>query len=87
MGDFIEPRQGYTRAGNPMAIAGFACALGGIIPFIGVLAAICGIVFSAIGLKRSSTVGNGRGLSIAGLIIGILLSIPGLIVMLSNLNR
>jgi hypothetical protein len=55
-----------------MALAGFICALCGIIPFVGLILAILGVVFSALGLKQSSVTGNGRGLAIAGLAIGCL---------------
>jgi hypothetical protein len=85
MSNVIMPQQGHTRSGNPMALAGFICSLCGIIPFIGLLAAICGIVFSSLGLAKSRVVGNGKGLSIAGLIIGIVLTLPAIILLFARL--
>ncbi len=70
-----------------MAVAGFICSLCGIIPWLGLLAAICGIVFSSLGLAKSRTVGNGRGMSIAGVVIGIVLVLPALIILIAALGR
>lgn len=46
-----------------MAIAGFVCSF--LIPLLG-------LIFSGIGLKTANKTGNGRGLSIAGIVISIL---------------
>jgi hypothetical protein len=86
MSDTIQPQQGYTRAGNPMAVAGFVCSLCGLIPWLGLIAAVCGIVFSALGLSKAKTTGNGKGLAIAGLIIGIVLTLPALIIIIAALS-
>ena len=47
---------------NGMAIAGFVCSF--LIPLLG-------LIFGAIGLKTANKTGNGRGLSIAGIVISI----------------
>lgn len=47
---------------NGMAIAGFVCSF--LIPLLG-------LIFGGIGLKTANKTGNGRGLSIAGIIISI----------------
>jgi flagellar motor component MotA len=48
-----------------------AAALCGILPIFGLICAILGIVFSALGMRRANETGNGKGLAIAGLVIGI----------------
>ncbi|MCI5791402.1 MAG: hypothetical protein MR239_05925 [Clostridiales bacterium] len=48
---------------NGMAIAGFVCSF--LIPLLG-------LIFGAIGLKTANNIGNGRGLSIAAIVISIL---------------
>jgi cobalamin biosynthesis Mg chelatase CobN len=61
------------------AIVGFVSSLVGLI-VLAVPLGIVAIIFSAIGLKKTSTSGKkGRGLAIAGLIIGIIDVIFGLI--------
>lgn len=47
---------------NGMAIAGFVCSF--LIPLLG-------LIFGGIGLKTANKTGNGRGLSIAGIVISI----------------
>jgi hypothetical protein len=74
MSQVIQPRQGHSPSsgsGNGLATAGFVCALCGLIPFVGLVMAILGIVLSSLGLREAGRSGNGRGLAIAGLIIGI----------------
>lgn len=48
---------------NGMAIAGFVCSF--LIPLLG-------LIFGGIGLKTANNIGNGRGLSIAAIVISIL---------------
>lgn len=60
---------------NGFAIAGFVCSLVGLV-FIPILFGIFGIVFSAVALgqiKKNKDTMKGRGLAIAGLVIGILI--------------
>ncbi len=88
MAEVIMPRQGQEPGrgtGNGFALAGFICALCGILPFIGFIAAILGIIFSVLGLKQLSVTGNGRGLAIAGLAIGIVFISGGFIFLMARL--
>jgi hypothetical protein len=59
-----------------MAIAGFVCSVLGIllllVPPLAIVLSILGIVFSSIGLRQTRNGKRGRGLAIAGLVIGIL---------------
>jgi hypothetical protein len=58
---------------NPLAIAGFVCGLLGLTPFwVGCALCILAIVFSSIGMSKASSLGGvGKGLAIAGLVLGI----------------
>jgi hypothetical protein len=89
MSNVVGPQQNYrgggSGGGNPFAVAGFVCALVGLVPFVGLVSTILAIIFSAIGLKRASLSGVGRGLAIAGLVIGIVLCLPALFLLIGAL--
>ncbi len=81
---FAEP-QGR----NGIAVAALVCGIIGMliawIPFItfgGLVLAILGLVFGIIGLRRSNTVGKGRGQAITGIVtgsIGLALAVLGIV--------
>ena len=59
---------------NGMALAGFICSLAGLLIF-GVVLGLLGIIFSAIGLgkiAKDSSKWKGKGMAIAGLIVGVI---------------
>ncbi len=57
---------------NGLAIAGFVCSIVGLLFSLWFVLAILGIIFSAIALKKIKKTGQGgRGLAVAGLVIGI----------------
>lgn len=62
---------------NGMAITGFVLSLAGLIPYLGALLAIGGMVFSLIGMSQTKRTGEGgRGLAIAGVCIsGVILAL------------
>ncbi len=72
--------QGETALGNGMAIAGFVCGVVSL--FVGaIILGPLAVVFSAIGLSKSSREGRPlKGLAIAGLILGVVATIAGLII-------
>lgn len=43
-----------------------------VIPVIALVLAIVGIIFGAAGMKEAKTTGNGRGLAVAGFVLGII---------------
>ena len=49
------------------------------VPFIGVLLGILAVVFGYAGMKRAEATGGGRGLAIAGLVLGIVAAAFGLL--------
>ncbi len=58
---------------NGMALAGFICSLAGLFIF-GVVLGVLGIIFSAIGLgkiAKDSSRWKGKGMAIAGLVVGV----------------
>jgi hypothetical protein len=58
---------------NGMALAGFICSLVGLFIF-GVVLGVLGIIFSAIGLgkiAKDSSRWKGKGMAIAGLVVGV----------------
>lgn len=64
-------------ATNPMATAGLVLSLIGlplcwipVVNFLGVLVSVVGIVLATVGLVRSRTARTGKGLSIAGVVLG-----------------
>ena len=58
---------------NGMAIGGFVCSLVGLLLCCGGIVSIIGLVLSIIGLSKSKQMnGSGKGLAIAGIIIGAL---------------
>ena len=74
----------YGSRSNGLAIAGLIVSAGGWI-VLGVIASIAGIILSAFGLaraKQAEAAGNpnsGRGIAMAGLIIGIVMTALGIL--------
>lgn len=63
---------------NTMAIVALICGIlgivGGFIPvvcYLTLVLAILGIVFGAKGMKKAKETGDGKGLAVAGLVLGI----------------
>ncbi len=78
------------RPGNGFAVAamvlGIVGAAFGLIPLLALIALACGVlglIFGFIGIGRAKTVGSGKGMAVAGLVLGIVavvLSIVGFVI-------
>jgi hypothetical protein len=56
---------------NALAVAGFVCSIVGVCPLPAFIPSVLGIIFSAVGLSQIKKTGEeGRGLAIAGILIG-----------------
>ena len=79
--------QAPTNGANGLATAGFVLGLLGllgswipVISIVGILLGVIGVVLAGVGLARSKEVGVGKGLAIAGLILGALAVVIAIIV-------
>lgn len=73
------------RRNNPLAIASLVCGCCGIIPFIGFIAAVVGVVLGAVARHQTSRSGGtegGQGLALAGIIVGSIFIVVGLAVII-----
>jgi hypothetical protein len=62
-----------ARSTNGMAVASLVCACAGIIPFLFGIPAILGVIFGFVArgqIKNSNNTQGGRGLALAGIIVG-----------------
>jgi Domain of unknown function (DUF4190) len=76
---YYPPMAGYYDRPNHVATIGFICGLLGLFPFwIGFLLCIAAIVCSSFGLQQAAQLPGqrGRGLAIAGLVLGIVFIVP-----------
>ena len=87
------PQPGPARAGNGLATAGFVLGLlgllGSFIPLLNIgaiLLGVVGAVLAAVGLARANQVGAGKGLAIAGLILGVLAVIISILINVAFAN-
>lgn len=74
------------KKGNAFSIVALVCGLlaviGAFIPFVTYgawIVGVLGIVFGALGMKRSKETNTGHGLAVAGLVLGIIGTIIGFI--------
>jgi len=70
------------RRTSGMAVAALVCSLCGIIPFLGLLMALLGIIFGGVGIAQTGKDPylGGRGMAIAGLVLGIVFLIGWIII-------
>ena len=71
---------------NPLAIASLVCACAGIIPFLGIVGVILGVIFGFVAkgqIKRTGGVQEGSGLATAGIIISFVITAVWIILLAS----
>ncbi len=71
---------------NGFAIAGFVVSLCSLIINFGGIVGLVGTILSGVGLLQVKTKGKGKGLAIAGLIIGIISIVYGVYSIVTTLN-
>lgn len=74
------------RQSNGLAIASLVCAIVGILVF-GIVLGPLAVIFGAVGLSRANRGASGKGLAIAGIVVGsvvTVLSIIAIAVLTSN---
>ena len=63
---------------NGLAVASFVCGLLGLVPlWIGFVLCVLAVIFGVLGLQRANVaMGKGRGLAIAGIVLGLVFVLP-----------
>lgn len=82
----MTPAQATAQQSNGMAVAslvlGIVAVVSGIIPFLFVLGPVLGvlaIIFGFIGIGKANQTGVGKGMAIAGLVLGIVGTVLGIL--------
>jgi hypothetical protein len=66
-----SPRNGIAAAATVLGITGAALSWLPFVFVVGVIAAVLGIVFGLVGLRRARRAGHGRALAMTGLVTGV----------------
>ena len=66
------------QSSNGLAVAGFVVSLCSLLINFGGIVGLVGTILSAVGLSKVKTTGKGKGMAIAGLIIGIISIVYGI---------
>lgn len=81
------PMMPPPQRGNGLAVAGFVLGLLGllgswipVVNFFAIALAVIGVILAAVGLAKSRTSGSGKGLAIAGLVLGVLAVVLAVVV-------
>ncbi len=68
---------------NGLGVGGFVCSLIGLLffwfPFVGLALAVIGTVLSGLGLTQGNKDGSSTGMAVAGLVLGVIALIPGIL--------
>ncbi|HLH45971.1 MAG TPA: DUF4190 domain-containing protein [Acidimicrobiales bacterium] len=70
MSDFTAATPRTTRSTNGFAIASLVLSIVGFF-FLSIILGPLGVIFGGIGLRRANAGASGRGMAIAGIVIGI----------------
>lgn len=87
------PQPAAPEAGNGLATAGFVLGLlgflGSFIPVVNILGiglGVVGAILALVGLSKAKKLGKGKGLAMAGLILGVLALIIGIVINVAFVN-
>jgi small-conductance mechanosensitive channel len=73
------PRAANPGENPPIGVAGFVCSLVGLfIPGLGLI----GLILSIVGYRRAKRYGMAKGLSTAGIVLGIITTFTGILLIL-----
>jgi hypothetical protein len=76
--------QAPAQPGNGLGVAGFVTGLLGLlfcwVPVLGIILALLGVIMGGVGIPQGKKKGAPTGLSIAGLVLGIIALIPAIII-------
>jgi hypothetical protein len=78
---YPQPRQN-----NGMAIASLVCGIAGLFLF-GVVLGPLAVIFGALGLSRANRGASGRGMAIAGLVLGLIATVVAVILLVAMANH
>lgn len=87
----MDENENVKKSSNPLAVAGFVVSMCSLLINLGGIVGLVGTILSAVGLSKVKTTGKGKGLAIAGLIVGIIGIVYGIysifnaVAILSNL--
>jgi hypothetical protein len=74
-----QPMVGVGDRSNSLAVASFVCGILGLVPFwVGFILCVAAIVMGAFGIQQANRLPDqrGKGLAIAGLVLGIVFIVP-----------
>jgi hypothetical protein len=87
------PTPVQAKGSNGLATAGFVLALLGflgswipVLNIVGMILAVVGAILAAVGLAKSKKAGAGKGLAIAGLVLGVLAVIIAVVINVAFVN-
>jgi hypothetical protein len=80
---YPQPQQ---QASNGLAIASLVCGIAGFLVF-GVVLGPLAVIFGAIGLSRANRGASGRGMAIAGLVLGVLATVIAIVLLVAIANH
>lgn len=77
----VYVQQPAPQQNNGMAIAGFVLSLLGFLSLgMSFILQLLGLIFSCVGVSKAKKMnGNGKGLSVAGIVLSVLAWIPGIL--------
>lgn len=76
----VKPSNGLATAGFVVGLLGFLGSFIPVLNIVGIVLGVIGAILAGVGLAKSRNVGAGKGLALAGLILGVLALIIGVVI-------